>query len=489
MKTIVIKDLYVRYPSDFAKVESQNYSQKNVTSLKQKSNNHVLNDINLTITPGEFLIISGFSGVGKTTLLSCMNGIAKHFYRAEIKGNVLINEKEINNLRIGDISQFVGTILQDTEAQIFNLQVEDEVAFGCENLGLDPDVIREKILKYCEILKIKPEAQINKLSIGQKQRVITASVLAMEQDILLLDEPLANLDFKTANRILKYLKELSLNHGKTIIIVEHRLDLVIPYLTRLIWLENGFIVDDLNQEGAIQKYFNLFNHKPKELVHESNEPLFQINNCNLGYKKKIILRDLNLKIYNSEKIVILGENGTGKTTFLRFLAGLIKQKSGKIWRTPDLRRNTFKKVGYVYQNPNYQLFMDSVYKEIGFQSKDETITKEYLELFNISHLKDQHPFTLSEGQKRLITIAAIASMKPRVLLLDEPTVGQDYEGLNILINTLEKIQQKDGTCIIVVTHDIRCASALGNRVLWFEDEKIYKEGDISLVEAYFKKNY
>jgi energy-coupling factor transport system ATP-binding protein len=487
MKKIVIENLCVKYPSTYTSPESSSDSLR--SSSKLNLNNYVLKDINLTISPGEFVVISGFSGVGKTTLLSCINGIAKNFYRAKIEGNIIVNNKNIKSLRIGDISQFVGTVLQDTEAQIFNLQVEDEVAFGCENLGIDPDVIRERVKKYCNILEIDTEAQINKLSIGQRQRVIMASVLAMEQGILLLDEPLVNLDFKTADRILRFLKELSIDYKKTIIIVEHRLDLVLPFLTRLIWLENGVILDDFNQEEAFKKYLHLFNSEPKELVHEFNEPIFEINHCNLGYKKKIILRDLNLKICDGERIIILGENGSGKTTFLRFLAGLIKQKSGEIWRNPDLRRNTFKKVGYVYQNPNYQLFMDSVYKEIEFQSKDEETVNEYIKLFRISHLRDRHPFTSSEGEKRLITIAAIASMKPRILLLDEPTVGQDYNGLTNLIKILDTIQQKDGTCIIVVTHDIRCASALGNRVLWFEDEKIYKEGDHSLVEAYFKRNY
>jgi energy-coupling factor transport system ATP-binding protein len=474
-KGIEIRDLKVKYPSQNG-------------SLNTTNRTYVLDDINLNIASGEFVVISGFTGAGKTTLLSCLNGVAKHYYRAQIEGNIIINGKRINSLQIGTLSNILGTLLQDIEAQVFNLRVEDEVAFGCENLGLSEEEITRRVDKYCDILQIDPKAEIENLSLGQKQRVLTASVLAMEQDILLLDEPLANLDIKTARTILQYLRGLAEDQNKIIIIIEHRIDLVLPYLTRLIWIKEGKIKEDMDDKQAYEHYHKYFKVNIQQNPHSSTDVLFQLRKCDLGYKNNIVLQNVDLKIYKNDIIIIVGDNGSGKTTLLKSLSGLIKHRDGELWKHSSLRKNRFEKMGYVYQNPNYQLFMDSVYKEFEFQT-DEALIDTYLNLFGISHLKFRHPFTLSEGEKRLVTIAIMASMEPQVLLLDEPTIGQDSKNLIKLLSTLKKIQHEKGTSIIIVTHDIRCATALGNRVLWLKDGTIYKEGDNSLINQYFENNY
>jgi energy-coupling factor transport system ATP-binding protein len=472
LKGIEIEDLWVKYPLHNEQVINKN-------------NDHILKGINLKISPGEFVVISGFTGVGKTTLISCLNGVAKNYYNAQINGNIYVNGKKINALKIGTISQKIGTILQDIEAQVFNLRVEDEIAFGCENLGIPPKEIKKRVQKYSKILQVDPKAEIEKLSLGQKQRVLTASVLAMEQDILLLDEPLANLDVNTAKVILEYLKDIVRDHNKIVVIIEHRIDLVLPYLTRLIWLKDGIIKDDLNREEAYNKYYHFFEGKLSHKKNDSTDCVFLLKGCDLGYKNNLVLQDVNLEIYKNDKIVVLGDNGSGKTTLLKSLCGLIKEKKGEIWRHPELRKNRFQKIAYVYQNPSYQLFMDSIYKEFEFQSKRNVIDK-YLNLFGISNLRNRHPFTLSEGEKRLATIAIMASMEPKVLLLDEPTIGQDSKNLNKLLKSLEKINHKKGTIIINVTHDVRCAQSLGSRVIWLKNGTIYKEGNDSLVKEYFK---
>ena len=474
MRGIEIEDLWVKYPL---------HNEQAI----DKNNGYILKGINLKISPGEFVVISGFTGVGKTTLISCLNGVAKNYYNAQINGNIFINGKKINSLKIGTISQKIGTILQDIEAQVFNLRVEDEIAFGCENLGIQPKKIEDRVQKYSKILQVDPKAEIEKLSLGQKQRVLTASVFAMEQDIVLLDEPLANLDINTAKIILEYLSKLVREHNKIVVIIEHRIDLILPYLTRLIWLENGIIKDDLNQEEALNKYYQFFEGKFSPKKNYSTDILFRLKECNLGYKNNLVLEDINLEIYKNDKLIILGNNGSGKTTLLKSLCGLIKQQKGEIWRHPELRRNRFQKIAYIYQNPNYQLFQDSIYKEFEFQSKKNIIDK-YLNLFGISHLRNRHPFTLSEGEKRLATIAIMASMEPKILLLDEPTIGQDSKNLTKLLESLEKINHKKGTSIIIVTHDIRCARSLGKRVIWLKNGKIYKDGNESLVKEYFKSN-
>lgn len=475
MRGIDIKNLWVQYPVDS---EDQNTDKRN--------DKYILKNINLKISPGEFIVISGFTGVGKTTLLSCLNGVANNYFNAQIKGNILINGKKINSLQIGTLSQKIGTILQDIEAQVFNLRIEDEVAFGCENLGLDQNQIEQRVKKYCSLLQIDPTAKIENLSLGQKQRVLTASVFAMEHDLFLLDEPLANLDIKTARIILNHLKQLTIASNKIVIIIEHRIDLVLPYLTRLIWLENGVIKDDLNQKQAYSKYFQFFERNLKQDIRKSNNLLFKFQECDLGYKKNTILSNINLEIYEGEILIILGDNGSGKTTLLKALCGLIKPRGGNLWRHPQLKKNRFQNIGYVYQNPNYQLFMDSIYKEFEFQT-EKNLIDEYLHLFGIGHLRNRHPFTLSEGEKRLATIAIMASIQPKVVLLDEPTIGQDSKNLYQLLKSLKEINQQQNTCLIIVTHDIRCAQSLGNRVIWLKNEGIYKQGNKNLVEEYFKQ--
>jgi energy-coupling factor transport system ATP-binding protein len=454
----------------------------------------VLQDIDLQVAQGEFVVISGFSGVGKSTLLATINGVASKVFDAEIRGAVRVQGHDVAPMSIGQISQRVGTVLQDADAQIFNLQVDDEVAFGPENLGLDRLTIAERVQTYCDLMGLSPTQSIERLSGGQKQRLVIASVLAMEQEILLLDEPLANLDRDVAACLLAFLRDLT-RQGKTVILVEHRLDVALPYATRLLWLEDGRIAQDLGQAQAVASYVSLFKGR-QDGAQPLGKPLLRLSEAEIGYGQRSILKDLNLTLCQGEQVVILGENASGKTTLLRVLVGLISVWSGELWRASVLRehpltssgRCPFKKVGYVYQNPNYQLFMDTVYKEIDFQSESAENTRDFITLFGIEHLQEHHPLGLSEGQKRLVTIAAIAAMRPQVLLLDEPTVGQDYRGLGRLIQALDEMRRRYETAIIVATHDLRCADALGARVLWLQDGTLAQDGDHSLVGRYFQRH-
>jgi energy-coupling factor transport system ATP-binding protein len=477
LTNVHIKDLSLSYPSYVTEER-----------LPRTQNNYILNDINLEIPSGEFLVISGNTGVGKTSLLSCINGVATNYNNAQIKGEIRIDGKNIDGWTIARRSKIVGTLMQNIEAQIFNVYAEDEIAFGCENLALEPETIRERVKKYSDLLNISPSSEISKLSLGQKQKTILASILAMEQNVLLLDEPLANLDKNAAIFLLTYLKNLTQHENKIVIVVEHRIDLTIPYLDRLVWLENGKITETLNQEELKQKYKHLHVKYKQTRNKQSGEKLFELNECSLGYNR-IILQDLNFSIHEGEKIVILGENGSGKTTLLKSLIGLLKPKGGYLWRHSKLKKDPFRKMGLVYQNPNYQLFNDSVYEEFKSQKIDEQRINRYLQLFGLSQLKNRHPFLLSEGQKRILTIALMASMKPLVLLLDEPTVGQDYKSLSNIMQSLEYLNQEFHMCVIAVTHDIRFARQFGEKILWLKDGHLLKKGDSRLVQEYFKKRF
>jgi len=465
--SIWIKDLYVRYSAE-------------------KEAGWILEDIDLEIGPGELVVLSGYSGTGKSTLLSTINGVASKVFGADIRGLVCVQGENVESMDLGHISRRVGTVLQGAEAQIFNLQVDDEVAFGSENLGLSPAVIAERVRTYCGLMGLSPDQAIEGLSGGQKQRLVIASVLAMEQGILLLDEPLANLDGASAKDLLGFLWDTT-RQGRTAILVEHRLDMVLPYATRLLCLENGRIVQDLDQAQAERSYLSLFPGRQNSSRCSTSE-LFRLAHVEVAHGHAPVLRDLSLTLHAGEQVVILGENGSGKTTLLRTLAGLVRPRSGELWRAPQLREQPLKSVGYVCQNPNYQLFMDTVYKEVDFQSESAENTWAFLDLFGIRHLQERHPLALSEGQKRLVTIAAIAAMRPQVLLLDEPTVGQDHQGLGRLIETLEEMRRRYGTSSVVATHDVRCADVLGDRVLWLEDGTLARDGDHGLVRDYFQRH-
>jgi energy-coupling factor transport system ATP-binding protein len=469
VKYVEVSRLFVRYPS----------------GAEGNDRDWVLQDINFSVSPGEFIILSGFSGVGKSTLLFALNGVASRLFKAEIKGKVRVMGKDIEDLEMGEISQRVGSVLQDSQAQIFNIKVDDELAFGCENLGLPREEIENRVQAYASLMGLVPDRIIAHLSGGEIQRLASASVLAMEQDLLLLDEPLANMDVDSAKALLSYLKKQTAA-GKAVILVEHRLDVVLPYCTRLLWLEDSRLVDDLSRQEAVQKYASLFQAGKLRVWSQNQPPLVNLNHVVLGYGKETVIHDIDLQLRRGEAVVILGENGSGKTTLLRGLGGLNQPFQGTILRSQVSHNG--QEIGYVYQNPNYMLFMDSVYKEVDFQSESVQNTEKFLNLFQIDHLRDRHPLSLSEGQKRLVTIAAAAAMKPSLLLLDEPTVGQDYQGLERLLQTLEILHREQNTCIVLVTHDLRCARAFGDRIIWLEEGQIKADGSYDLVEMYFHRN-
>lgn len=225
----------------------------------------------------------------------------------------------------------------------------------------------------------------------------------------------------------------------------------------------------------------------------TTDPLFEVDHLSYSVKKKPILTDLSFVIHKGEKLVVLGENGTGKTTLLRLFSRLNKPSSGAIIQHIDPsfgkkkrgNKRWFKKVGAVYQNPDYQLFMSTVFDEVDFVSPTKEEMERLLKLFHLENLRERHPQSLSEGQKRKLSIAAVLASKPEVLFLDEPTVGQDYESLKELCEILEAYQGESGATLITITHDKRCALALGERAILLEAGKLKEEGGESLIRSYF----
>lgn len=459
---------------------------KEVSFKYDGAKENVLENINLTVEYGETVLLSGVSGEGKSTLLSIINGVIPFVNSGEFSGSVEIDGKDVTKLKISERSKLIGTVLQNADEQIIYDLVNEEIAFGCENLNIASEEIDRRIERFTTLMQIEKNAKTKTLSGGQKQRLITASTLAMEQKIIILDEPLANLDTHTAHILLKALRNLA-NSGYAVLIVEHRLDVVKNYIDKVMRIENKqlFTSTDINDlNSGIKTIHHADGSLPGEVLIKGEKLFFAAGDRN-------IIDGLDIEIRAGERIVLLGENGCGKTTLMRMLARLNKPNGGALSQTITKSKKAnskwFSKVGYVYQNPTYQLFMPTLSSEISFKAKSEEMAREMINAFGLSGLEQRHPQSLSEGQKRRASIAAVCASEPTVLFLDEPTVGQDYKNLCKTVETVNKINKNLGTSIVTVTHDKRCAGALADRVLIMENGKISRQGDYRLANEFLDK--
>lgn len=405
---------------------------------------------------------------------------------------MIVDGKSTAGQKLSQTCRKVGVVLQNADSQIIHKIVEDEIAFGCENFAIPTDKIDAQIDRVCAIMGLDKSMQTRTLSGGQKQRLITASTLATGQKILILDEPLANLDIAGATELMNTLRALA-GVGYAVLVVEHRLDMVLPFVDTVWNIRAGVVTKVENkQEYLLSQTVTIEDNSDS---HEKGNVLFSLNHVAFSVKKRDILKDVNFDIYSGERLLLLGENGCGKTTILRLLARLYKPTSGNIERTLDPKfgkrkkgKKWFKSVGVVYQNPNYQLFMPTVEQEIAFNAVSKDYAEEMLKLFGLEHLRKRHPQSLSEGQKRRVSIAAVAAGNPKVLLLDEPTVGQDYKGLCELVKILDELHDKSGNTMITITHDMRCAEALCDRAVIIADGVVAEQGGKELAHKYFFTN-
>lgn len=457
----------------------------NITFKYDGAKDTVLENASLTVNYGETVLLSGLSGEGKSTLLSVINGVIPFVNPGKLTGRVEIDGNDVTKLKISERSKLVGTVLQNADEQIVYDLAGDEIAFGCENLNVEPSEIERRIDKYTSLLKLDKAARTRTMSGGQKQRLITASTLAMEQKIIILDEPLANLDTVGAHILLGALRGLA-DKGYAILIVEHRLDVVKSYVDRVMWIENKRIAESHNTDklnNSIKTVKSGYNGTPGQTLISARDISFSAGG-------KSIINGLNIDINAGERIVILGENGCGKTTLMRTLARLNKLSGGTIEQhiTESRKANSrwFSQVGYVYQNPTYQLFMPTLLSEIAYKAKSEETARNMIKAFGLEGLEERHPQSLSEGQKRRASIAAICASEPKVLFLDEPTVGQDYSNLCRIIKAVNGLNKALNTAVVTVTHDKRCACALADRVLIMDKGQIVREGCSALADEFLK---
>ena len=462
MKAVELKNIYFRYKG-FKEI--------------------ILKNVNMEALYGEITLLAGMSGSGKSTILNLITGIIPNIIKGDIKGEILINNENIIGKSISEISKMVGVVLQNADSQIIMPHVEEEIAFGLENINMERENIKNKINEMCNILSLNKNAKSKTLSGGEKQRLMSGAILAMNPKIIILDEPLANIDKFGAKILLDALLNLK-NKGYAIIIIEHRLDMLIKYIDKIYDIKNGILneIDNINKYLEDEK--NII--KDNGIKIESNEKIFEVNNLIYKIKDKTIINNISFDINEGERVLILGENGKGKTTLVRLLSKMIKPTEGDIKQyITNKKRNWFNEIGIVYQNPNYQLFMPTVEKEILYNAKSKELAYELLNKFDLEKYKNRHPLSLSEGEKRKLTVALVLARLPKVLFLDEPTVGQDYDNLLNMINIINEFRNKYKTTIITISHDIRCANSLCDKCIILDNE--LKIGNKELIDEFFRR--
>lgn len=471
-----------------------------------------IHHISFEANPGEILLIAGASGCGKTTLVRCINGLIPRSYKGELSGKISIFGEDVKAWKLSQISQKVGTVLQDPDRQILGTKVVNEVAFGLENLGMPRPEILARVGEALDFLKIPHlrERETFSLSGGEKQKVALAGVLAMRPSILLLDEPLASLDPASAQEALDMVRLLA-NQGMTILLVEHRVEDVLRIKPdRVMYMNAG----EARYLGGIQGLSSVVNYHEVKLPAEDvvarakqdpapaeikvlprvtslsaeKEPLVKFQNVAFGYEPgREILHGINLEIKRGDVIAVLGPNGAGKTTFVKHAIGLLKPKSGSVLVDGrDTRTASVAEIasmlGYVFQSPSHMLFAPTVREELAFgptnmkhpQAQIDLEVKEALRIVNLAEKENDAPLALSFGQQKRVSIAAILAMQSRILVMDEPTAGQDYQNYMNFMDSI--LQMPTFEAILFITHDVDLAAIYANRILMVNDGKLIADG-------------
>ena len=467
-----------------------------------------LQDINLQLDAGEILLVAGPSGCGKTTLARCINGLIPRSYKGELQGTIRVIGEDIRDFNLARISQSVGTVLQDPERQILGTKVINEIAFGLENLGFQrADILAraEHAMDRLGIAHLR-DRETFLLSGGEKQKVALAGVLAMQPSLLLLDEPLASLDPASALDALHMVRDLA-NEGMAILIVEHRVEDVLKIEPEaVVFMGGGRIryegppsglteaVDFREVKLPARSILRMASELPapvpiiSPLAQKKTEPLVRFEHVDFAYgESHRVLHDIHFNIQAGDIIAVLGANGAGKTTLVKHAIGLLKPSAGEVWigDKPTGKQSVAQiasELGYVFQSPSHMLFAPTVNEELSFGPtnlghKPEEIEKEVeqaIEIMNLGGMEQNPPLALSFGQQKRVSIAAVLSMRSRILVMDEPTAGQDYRNYTEFMDSILSIPGFDA--ILFITHDIDLAVVYANRVLLVSEGKLIADG-------------
>lgn len=509
---------------------------ENLSYWYPRMENPTLCDVNLRIEDGEFVLILGASGSGKSTLLLALNGILQHEIGGKIKGRIEVNRKDPTTSEVCEMAKIISLVMQDPETQLTQMTVWDEVVFGPENLKRPVDEIVENAKRALEFVGLydKRDQIVSELSGGQKQRLAIAAALAMNSDIIAMDEPTAHLDPRGTREVFEVIRKLK-NLEKTLILIEHKLDDIVELLLddndRVIVIDEGrivlngsprevfglhgrYILDNLGLslpqvvEASIRMNikpipirlsevdFSKFNIKSNNLERKKvkGNPIIVVEGLEFSYGNGNVLENVSFTIPQGLTSVIVGQNGSGKSTLLQNLIGLLKPTRGRIlYNGVDLssldKKSIFRDIGYVFQYPEHQFVTKTVKDEIEYGLKIRNLdrgtierkVKEFLEMFGLEKTVDRHPLTLSMGEKRRLSFATMLILEPRILIMDEPVIGQDKRRTEYLIKLIEQLKSK-GVTIIIATHDMNFVARCADHVIVLNDGQVIFQG--SAVELF-----
>ncbi len=511
---------------------------ENLTFYYSDAGKPALTNINLQIQDGELVLITGPSGSGKSSLCRCFNGLIPHFYGGKIGGRIEVQGLDVFRHSTRELATKVGMIFQDPENQLVTTDVEREIAFGLENLAFPRNLIARRIEEALDTVGIFDlhHRQIRGLSGGEKQKVTIASVLALHPEILILDEPTSELDPQSAEDVLSIVKRLNDELGITVIIIEHRLERVLPYADRLIIFDQGKIVNDgktreilnhdcrkileigiglppivrltriLKEKGKVQDcdtpltvkegrlwlrevLSQITDQLPLRSDKTHDNPVIEVEKLWYAYPEgSTALKDVTLKINRGEFVAVMGRNASGKTTLIRHINGLLKPTRGKVMvNGTDTCKTTTAQlarvVGFVSHNPNDHLFADTVEEEISFALKNlgfnhaEIMKRvnQVIDRFRLQEYRQQYPRSLSGGEKQRVALASVMAIQPPILILDEPTRGMEYRLKRELLDFLSEYTRQ-GNTVILVTHDVEMAAEQADQVILLSEGEIVVDG-------------
>lgn len=492
-----------------------------------------LKNINLEIYPGEKILIAGPSGCGKSTLTHCMNGLIPFAYPGESTGKLTIENKEAKKLSIFEISKMVGTVLQDLDGQFIGLTVAEDIAFALENACVGQDDMKKEVKRVAQKVGIGNhlEHAPDALSGGQKQRVSMAGVMVNEVDILLFDEPLANLDPATGKKAIEIIDQIQAETGATVIIIEHRLeDVLWRDVDRIVLMKDGRIVKDAPPDELLSTDILLENgireplyltalkyagvtikpechpqsirslilseadkylvqewfHARKEAVEKKDaKVLLKADKIDFTYENGFhALKNIEIDINEGELLAIVGTNGAGKSTFSKVVCGFEKQQIGTLtFQGEDMKDYSIKeradRIGYVMQNPNQMISKPQIFDEVAFGLRQRKVpenvvqakVEEVLKICGLYPFRKWPVSALSFGQKKRVTIASILVLDPQMIILDEPTAGQDYRHYTEIMEFLHELHDR-GITVVMITHDMHLMLEYAQRAIVFSGGKV-----------------